>query len=309
VHSELVLPPKLYKQLLNSNGLVGEFFYPTRGSSFPAVLCIGGSSGGTKTAIAPLLAEAGFATLSLGYFGAPGLPKEFAELPLEYFIEGVEWLQRQPMVHGEKVGITGTSRGSEAALQTAARTSRIGAIVTYVPSGIRWMGAGGKPPWTRQGRPLPYVQWPNDFDENKALAKVGRFNQILDNPTLWTKAEIPVEQSSCPILLHSGKDDQLWPSERMANMIIERLKKHNYSYPYRHIAYSDAGHRIKVPSLDSSSYEPVSKDTVTHELLQLGGTYEGNCLASQPSQTRTKNNRGRNNKKFQAIKSGTFCIC
>ncbi|HLZ14564.1 MAG TPA: acyl-CoA thioester hydrolase/BAAT C-terminal domain-containing protein [Candidatus Saccharimonadales bacterium] len=275
------------KRQINTSGLVGELFTPQGQGPFPAALCIGGSSGGVKTAAAPLLAEAGFVALSLGYFGAPGLLKEFAELPLEYFVQGVDWLLAQPMVRGRKVGVTGTSRGSEAALQAATLTPHVGSVVAYVPSGIRWMGVAGRPSWTYNGKPLPYVQWPNDFDKGGAIAKVDRFKQILDNPAVWASAEIAIEKAACPLLLISGKNDQLWPSERMANLIMERLKKHSYPHHYEHIAYPNAGHRIKVPGLDPSSYEPVSEDTVTHEILSLGGTYEGNKLASEQSWNET----------------------
>lgn len=274
-------------QEVATNGLVGELFIPQGKGPFPAVLCIGGSSGGVKTAAAPLLAEAGFAALSLGYFGAPGLPAEFAELPLEYFVRGVDWLLEQPMVRGTNVGVTGTSRGSEAALQVATLTSKVGAVVAYVPSGIRWMGVEGRQSWTYGGKPLSYVQWQNDFDEAGAVAKVDRFNHVLDDPNIYAAAEIEVEKASCPILLISGKDDQLWPSERMANLIVERLKKHSHPHHYEHIAYPNAGHRIKVPGLGRESYEPVSEDTVTHEVLSLGGTYEGNKTASEQSWSET----------------------
>lgn len=272
---------------IHTNGLVGELFVPQDTGPFPAILCIGGSSGGVKTAAAPLLAEAGFAALSLGYFGAPGLPDEFADLPLEYFVKSVDWLLAQPEVGGPKVGVTGTSRGSEAALQVATLTSKVGGVVAYVPSGIRWMGVDGRPSWTLGGKPLPYVQWTNDFDETGAVAKVDRFNRILDDPAAYVEAEIAIEKADCPILLISGKDDQLWPSERMAELIMRRLKKHGYRHSYRHIAYPNAGHRIKVPGLGRESYEPISEDTVTHELLRLGGTYEGNKAASERSWVET----------------------
>jgi dienelactone hydrolase len=272
---------------ISTDGIVGELFVPRGDGQFPAVVCIGGSSGGVKTEAAPLLAEAGFVALSLGYFGAPGLPAEFVDLPLEYFVRGIDWLLKQPMVRSPKVGVTGASRGSEAALQSATLSQKVGAVAAYVPSGVRWMGVGGQTPWTYDNKPLPYVHWPNDFDTNNAVAKVDRFNQILDDPKAWAGAEIAIEEASCPILLISGEDDQLWPSQRMANMIMERLKKHNYPHPYRHIAYPDAGHRIKVPGLDPSSYEPVSESTVTHQLLQLGGTFEGNKAASEQSWVET----------------------
>ncbi len=277
------------KQDVKTNGLVGELYIPQGTGPFPAVLCIGGSGGGLKTAAAPLLAQAGFVALSLGYFGAPGLPETFDNLPLEYFVKGVDWLISQPIVKGHALGVTGTSRGSEAALQTATLTSKVGCVVAYVPSGVRWMGVGGEPSWTYLGKPLPYVRWSNDFNGvNKAIAKVDRFNDVLDDPTTYI-AEIEVEKASCPILLISGKNDELWPSERMATLIMKRLKKHDYKYIYRHLSYPNAGHRIKVPGLDHSSYEPISEDTVTGEILRLGGTYEGNKLASEQAWTETVN--------------------
>ncbi len=268
---------------VSTNGLVGELFVPPGDGPFPGIMCIGGSGGGVKNAAAPLLAEAGFAALAIGYFGAPGLPEEFAELPLEGFEQGVDWLLRQPVVRGPKIGVTGTSRGSEAALQIATLTLKIGAVAAYVPSGIRWMGVEGRPSWTHHGEPLPYARWQNDFREGGAVTKVDRFNHVLDEPTAYAAAEIEVEKAACPILLISGKDDQLWPSERMAKMVIERLKRHNYPHRYEHIAYPHAGHRIKVPGLGNESYEPVSEDTVTHEILNLGGTYAGNKTASEQS--------------------------
>lgn len=73
----------------------------------------------------------------------------------------------------------------------------------------------------------------------------------------------------------------------MAALITQRLAKHAYPHSYSHIAYSNAGHRIKVPGLGHKSYEPVSEDAVTHEMLSLGGTYEGNKLASVQAWTET----------------------
>lgn len=271
-------------QAVRENGLVGELYVPEGRGPFPAVLCIGGSSGGIKNAEAPLLAKAGFVAFSLGYFGAPDLPPVFADLPLEHFAQGVGWLLAQSVVQGPTIGITGRSRGSEAALQLATLTPQVGAVVAYVPSGIRWMGVDDRPSWTYGGDPLPYAKWPNKFDDTgAAISKTDRFNQVFADTAAIADAEIAVEQAHCPMLLISGTDDQLWPAERMANMIIERLKRNDYPYPYRHITYANAGHRIKVPGLDRSSYEPVSEDTVTHELLQLGGTYQGNKTASEQS--------------------------
>jgi dienelactone hydrolase len=270
---------------LNTDGLVGTLVYPDDKAPHPAVLCVGGSSGGVSLEMAEPLAQAGFAALALGYFGAPGLPRDFAELPVDYFMKAVDWLLDQPSVKGSTVGVTGTSRGSEAALQLAALSPKIGAVVAYVPSGIRWNGINGRAPWTYLGKDMPYVQRLTEFGEQTggAVAKVDMYNKVLDDPRSCANATIEIEKATCPILLVSGKNDQLWPSERMANLVIEHLKDHHYAYPYRHITYPNAGHRIKVPGLADGRYEPTSEDTVTHEILSLGGTLEGNRAASEQS--------------------------
>src|SRR6266576_6256906 len=139
---------RLIRRAVGDMGLVGELVLPEGEGPFATVLCVGGSSGGVGNNMANKLAEDGFAAFSLGYFGAPSLPATFANLSLDYFVKGVDWLVSQPFVLGNKVGITGTSRGSEAALQTATLSNKVGAVVAYVPSGIRWDGVDGEAPWT-----------------------------------------------------------------------------------------------------------------------------------------------------------------
>ncbi len=278
------------RQLLKSDGLVGELVVPSHQRQVPAVLCIGGSSGGVGNSVADRLAQAGFAAFSLGYFGAAGLPSSLANIPMEYFIDAVSWLTNHSSVKGQRIGVIGSSRGSEAALELATLNHKVGAVAVYVPSGVRWNGVDGLPPWTYKGNPLPFVdrltQYAH-FNQDGSVAKVDMYNKVLDNSASYVNAEIEIEKAQCPILLISGKDDQLWPSERMAAMITRRLEKHQYEQAYNHISYENAGHRIKVPGLDESSYVPVSEDTVTHELLSLGGTLEGNRVASEKSWEKT----------------------
>jgi hypothetical protein len=86
----------------------GAFFSPAGATSCPAVLVVGGSDGGTRFQyVAALLAAHGFAALALGYFAHEDLPAELVEIPLEYFVEGIEWLRRRPEVGGRRVGVLG----------------------------------------------------------------------------------------------------------------------------------------------------------------------------------------------------------
>jgi hypothetical protein len=74
------------------------------------------------------------------------------------------------------------------------------------------------------------------------------------------KALIQAARIKGPILLFSAKDDQMWPSVEMSDMIMHTLRDHKFSCAYEHISYDDAGH------------------TMT-EYYMMGGTREGNRKA------------------------------
>ncbi len=57
-------------------------------------------------------------------------------------------------------------------------------------------------------------------------------------------AIIHVEMINGPILLTSGRLDQIWPSETMANNIVTRLKANNSKFEVIHLNYEKCGHCI-----------------------------------------------------------------
>lgn len=59
-------------------------------------------------------------------------------------------------------------------------------------------------------------------------------------------AVIQVENITGPILLISSKMDTMWPSESAAKRIMERLREHDFPFPYRHLSY-DYGSHLFVP--------------------------------------------------------------
>jgi len=48
-------------------------------------------------------------------------------------------------------------------------------------------------------------------------------------------------------LLISSDDDRVWPSKEMSEKIVERLKKHEFSFKYQHLSYDGAGHMAARP--------------------------------------------------------------
>jgi acetyl esterase/lipase len=114
------------------------------------VVVFGGSEGGNfMIDAAGLLAAHGYPTLSLAYFGEPGLPKELVNVPLEYFARAVRVLRRQPGVDPDHIAVMGDSRGGEAALLVASTFPHlIHGAIGLVPSATVYI-----PPrrrnWTR----------------------------------------------------------------------------------------------------------------------------------------------------------------
>src|SRR5215203_2228617 len=90
-----LLTPAVDDSTVVNGGLVGQFFRPTKGGSYPGVLVLGGSEGGLRPFTAAKLATHGLATLALAYFGVPTLPPRLAEIPLDYFADALAWLRAQ----------------------------------------------------------------------------------------------------------------------------------------------------------------------------------------------------------------------
>lgn len=59
-------------------------------------------------------------------------------------------------------------------------------------------------------------------------------------------AVIRAENITGPVLLISSKMDTMWPSEPASKKIMERLREHNFVYPYKHLSY-DYGSHLFVP--------------------------------------------------------------
>ena len=240
-----------------------------------AVLLLGGSSGGIgwQDEMSAKLSERGFVALALAYFGMDSLPKELERIPLEYFDHALAWLRAQPYVDPSRIGIGGVSKGGELALLIASRHPEVRGVAVFVPSGMVFQSiAKGFPhtsSWTFQGKDLPFVAY-GKVNNPKSTADIYRAG--IEQADSTEATTIPVERIQGPILLISGREDNLWPSTMLSDMIVTRLRAHNFAHPIEHIAYPDAGHLIS----------SIRTDDVTHR----GGTNEGNHKAQVDGQRR-----------------------
>jgi len=278
------IAPNVHSVEVRENGLVAKLFEPEAGASHPGILVLGGSEGGISSAEmrAALLASHGYAALAVAYYRMEDLPKMLVQIPLEYFEKAIDWIESQETVDNSRLGILGGSKGGELALLLASRFPRLRAAVAYVPSHVVWQGIGYGSSWTYRGEPLPYVpykQGAGGYDPQNPTNPINLgelYLGSLDNQDAVAQASIPAEDINGPVLLISGHDDQMWPSKLMAEKIISRLKEHNFKYPYGHLSYEQAGHRI------TSYYWPTTRPE-TPELYSLGGTAAGDAHAQADS--------------------------
>ena len=201
---------------VSENGVLGQFYRPPGEGPFPAVISLGGSAGGLPRRLPMVLAAHGYAVLSLAYFNYTSpvdntsLPYSLFEIPVEYFGKAIEWLQSQPGVDPERIGLIGTSVGGTVALQVATIYPQVKTVIV-IGSPTVWEDSE----MSYQGQVLP--------------------------------SDIPIEKINGSILLISGEKDSQLQSVKFGELAIGRLKEHNFSFPYRHMINPGAGHLISFP--------------------------------------------------------------
>jgi dienelactone hydrolase len=280
---------------VREHGLVGTLFVPPGGGPHPVVITLGGSGGGLSEGSAALYASHGYAGFALAYFNYADLPPDLIDIPLEYFETAIGWLQRQPRLDGDRIAASGTSRGGELVLLLGATFPAVRAVIAYVPSGIVHGGIarsgvrGASPAWTFRGEAIPYMQprperlsaEPPPPPKGQPIPLAPRFLRGLEDEEAAQRAEIAVERINGPVLLISGKDDAMWPSERLAEIARRRLEAHQFAHPYRHLAYAGAGHMIGTPFLPTTVL--ASRHPLTGEVFAYGGTPKAYAAAREDS--------------------------
>lgn len=244
------------------------------------VILLGGSEGGLSTNGAKEIASRGYTVLNLAYFGEVGLPKELIDVPVDSLIENIrDFKMNHPQL--KKIIIWGGSKGAELGLLLGSlMPNEVNGVIAVVPSHVVWQGLSmtdftPKSSWKFNDASIgfaPMLYEQSDFASAKILLRKGYERSILQIPDL-SFAEIPVEKITGPILLISGTDDQVWPSDLMAEKIESRLKRMNFKYNLVNLIYQDAGHWIDVrPSLPK-------RNRYFNEVFFVGGNLEADGAA------------------------------
>jgi dienelactone hydrolase len=291
-----LVAPHVSRARVRDDAIRGELFAAS-GAPRPGVVVLGGSDGGNSLAfVAALLAAHGFAALALPYFAHDDLPRELAEIPLEYFGRAIEWLRARPESSGGRPGVVGMSRGGELALLLGSTFPEISAVVALVPSAIAGGGIGKdfatmmRPAWTLAGRPVPFLPPPSDpesfeaireaFAGGAAYAGTPAFRRSLAHSAARIdEIAIPVERTHGPIFMMSAEDDRIWPSSDLAEIGMRRLERAGFRHAFEHRAFRGAGHLACLPpNLPATSN--VARHPLVPVKLAYGGTPSANAAAS-----------------------------
>ena len=195
----------------------------------------------------------GIPALCLGLFRTKETPKELSHVPVEYVEAAVKWLKQQGY---QKVGIDGTSKGSEMALIAASMFSDISCVIVRVPSHFVSEGLSGKGKdkapsgtscWSYHGKDLPYAPYRSrTFNILKMFLQEKEMHIITFNRDKDVTPEtlIPIERIQAPVLMLSSKHDEVWPSFDSASYMEEKLTETGFPFPHKHVAYENMSHAM-----------------------------------------------------------------
>lgn len=236
-----------YKDIYQQKFQGRLFFQPAQQK--PAVIVLSGSDGRIEKAqnIAQLLANYGFTTLAIAYFGLDGLASHLEKIPLEIIEEARKYLVQSPYVTTDKIGIYGRSKGAEFALASQAYHPNCQAIALNSPSNIIYEGIKGKLPskhssWTINNKELPYQA----FSYKDFFLKLFFKKDLPINP----KSKMSVEKLSAPMLLLASQKDEVWRAKAASRELMDSYKGKEIEYNL----YQETGHMLTVAYQPNQRY-------------------------------------------------------
>jgi pimeloyl-ACP methyl ester carboxylesterase len=267
-------PPRPFPE---NHGKVDAKLFLGSGTGQPLIVGFGGAEGGNlfasdfaKPSVDGYVAK-GYAFLAIGYFGAPGAPRELDRVALEGVYKAIADAAGNPKVNGQCIGVIGGSKGGELVLLLASHYPEIKAVVGLVPGHAVFMGHTNTldtPSFSLNGKPLPFVPVPDSaipffLEPNRNLRRA--FEEMIKDKAGVEKASIAVERINGPILLISARRDELWPSMEMSEAIGQRLARLEFPFRFEHVVI-DGQHN------DVYAYPQLSEEFFNVNLLQQSAT-------------------------------------
>lgn len=239
------------KTTINQDGFQGRYFASRQRDI--ALLVLGGSEGSVAftNSVAKSFSAIGISALAVYYFRTIQTGCSLSNIPVETIEHAVNWLKNSGT---KKIIVYGLSKGAELALLAASLIAEINGVIAVSGSccifeGLTWnLKSSGKSSWQWRDNEVPYVSTsgavPSFFStliKNGEMNYFDSFNRLLE-VEMTENTVIRVENIKGPILLLSAKEDVVWPSKRMNELIIKRLEEKKFKYDYSHKTFSPASH-------------------------------------------------------------------
>jgi hypothetical protein len=273
---------QMRKREVRADGLVGELFVPDRESPEGAAIIVlsGADAPGSLVRMSSLLASRGHVVLSLAYSGLEGPLARLRSIPIEYFSRAVDVLRRDHAGERGKIVVLAFGRATEAAAMLALQRNDIERIVLVSPSSV--LNAGGEganggdsAAWTLNGAALPFMRGAEGEDDMIASQRPPyrtrpRYELRLAALADDDRARIPFDRIKSEVVLIACDGDDVWPSDRMANDILDLARRRGRNNVTAHIL-PGCGHDLAAPIAPTARREYVTRDGVRYS---LGGTPE-----------------------------------
>lgn len=242
----------------NHGEVRSELFLGT-GNKQTLIVGLGGSEGGNAWAgdywqeQRNRFIDKGYAFLAVGYFGMDSTPAYLDRIALDGVYRSIESATKNSLVNETCIVVIGGSKGAELALLMGSYYPDIKAVVGIVPGHAVFAAltsAMTTSSYSLDGEPLPFVPVPISATPELLTGDLrGAFTKMLMDKEAVENAAIKVENINGAVLLLSAKNDEMWPSKEMSELIVKRLKENSFPFPYKHIAY-DGGHNAPLSHFD-----------------------------------------------------------
>jgi pimeloyl-ACP methyl ester carboxylesterase len=237
--------------LPENHGVVKTELFLGEGDRQPLIVGFGGGEGGNAWAgkyaakHRDLLRENGYAFLAVAYFGTDGLPANLDRVAVDSVHKAIMEVSQHRQINRNCIVPMGVSRGSELALLLASRYEDYKGAIGIVPGSSVFasitdaMTTSG---FSLNGEPLPFVPVPWSAAPALITGDLrAAFEKMMKNDEAMYAAAIPVENIKGPVLFVSAANDEQWPSMKMSESMMRRLKSAGFDYPHQHISL-EGGH-------------------------------------------------------------------
>jgi len=267
-HERSVIGPGVRRIPVEHESVRGVLYLPEGPGPHPGVIDMFGATGGCLQHRSAMFASRGIASLALAYFDYADLKKSFFKLDMRYFREAVDYLCAREEVYSDRgVGVIGTSKSADIALNMALNIPKVTAVVP-INGCISNVESKFK---LENGEVMPGIGV--NFERCMRLtSEVIDVHDVLNDPLDYPETILPVENLKASVLVIIGELDRHWNSGYYADLMEQRVKGTPAESLLEVVRYPKGGHVIEIPY---TPYWDRGWNRLSNQFVMYGGDEEG----------------------------------